>query len=85
MHMWGKSTAAIIGGCVLSISLMLNMNLLLPAVIDTRLLVGLLVSFPIWVGVMVWCYASESTKQAWIRCLSLLAVSGSLNTILMVV
>ncbi|MDP7591118.1 MAG: hypothetical protein QF552_00160 [Litorilituus sp.] len=83
--MWGKSFAAIIGGCFLSVSIMLNLNQILPVEIGIRLLVGLLISFPIWVAVMVWCYASESTKQAWLRCLGLLAVSGSINAVFMVI
>ena len=82
--MWGKSFAAIIGGCLLSISIMLNLNQILPVAIDTRLMVGLLIAFPIWVGVMIWCYASEGAKQAWLRCLGLLAVSASINAAFMV-
>jgi hypothetical protein len=84
MNMWGKSLAAIVGGCLLSVSIMLNLNQLLPAPIDTRLLVGLLVAFPIWVGVMVWCYASVNAKQAWLRCLGLLILSASINAVMMV-
>jgi len=82
--MWGKTFAALFGGGLLSISLMLNLNLLLPAAIDTRLMVGLLVAFPIWIVVMVWCYASAHAKQAWVRCLGLMAVSAGINTLLLV-
>lgn len=82
--MWGKSLAAIIGGCLLSISLMLNLNQVLGAAIDTRLLVGLLVAFPIWIAVMIWCYASESAKQAWLRCIGLFIVSAGINAAFMV-
>ena len=82
--MWGKSFAAIFGGCLLSISVMLNLNQLLPAAIDTRLVVGLLIAFPIWVGVMVLCYASENSKQAWLRCLGLLVISAGINAVMMV-
>jgi len=84
MNMWGKSFAAIIGGCLLSVSIMLNLNQLLPANIDVRLLVGLLIAFPIWVAVMVWCYAGDSTKQAWLRCLGLLTISAGVNAAMMV-
>ncbi len=83
--MWGKSFAAIIAGCFLSISIMLNLNQLLPLAIEVRLLVGLLISFPIWVAIMVWCYACASAKQAWLRCTILFLASASLNAILMVV
>ncbi len=84
MNMWGKSFAAIFGGCLLSVSIMLNLNQLLPAAIDVRLLVGLLIAFPIWVAVMVWCYASDNTKQAWLRCLGLLVISAGVNAAMMV-
>ena len=83
--MWGRTLVAIVGGCLVSISIMLNLNQLLPAAIDTRLLVGLLVAFPIWIAVMIWCYASESTKLAWLRCMSLLIISAGINAAFWVV
>lgn len=79
--MWPKSFAAILGGCLVSISIMLNLNYLLPIAVDTRLFVGLLISFPIWIATMVWCYASKGGKQAWQRCGSLLFLSGSINAV----
>ncbi len=53
MHMWGKSFAAFFGGCLLSILIMLHLNQFLPAAIDKRLLIGLLIALPIWGGVML--------------------------------
>lgn len=77
--MWSKSAIAIIGGCILSISFMLNLNFLMPLQVDTRLFIGLLFSFPMWVGIMVWCYASDSFKQAAKRCTALFIPSAMFN------
>lgn len=78
--MWGKTIAAILGGCLLSISLMLNLNYILDMQVDHQLLVGLLISFPIWVAGMVSCYAANSTLQAWRRCAIPIAISALINT-----
>lgn len=78
--MWSKTLAALIGGCLISISLMLNLNYSLPFAIDTRLLIGLLVSFPLWIGAMIWCFSSINGKQAWLRCIGLLAISLVINS-----
>lgn len=79
--MWSKSIAAILGGCLVSISLMLNINYLLPFMIDTRLLVGLLAAFPLWIATMIYCYGSDTAKQAWKRCGLILLVSVGVNSI----
>ncbi|NRA62807.1 MAG: hypothetical protein HRU25_18305 [Psychrobium sp.] len=78
--MWTKSLAAVIGGCILSISLMLNIRFLLPLEIESQLFIGLVLAFPLWVAVMVACYASRHAKQAWTRCLILLVPSALINT-----
>lgn len=79
--MWPKTFAALFGGCLISISVMLNINHLLPLDVDTRLFLGLLMAFPLWVGAMIWCYASESGWEAWRRCGGLLLVSVGFNTL----
>ncbi|PCJ27993.1 MAG: hypothetical protein COA96_02190 [SAR86 cluster bacterium] len=80
--MWFKSSAAILGGCLVSISLMLNLNYLLPLSVDAGLMLGMLIGFPMWAAVMVWCYASKGGLQAWKRCAGMLTVSMALNTVL---
>jgi hypothetical protein len=77
--MWGKTFAAIIGGCLLSITLMLNINFLLDIQIDQELLIGLLISFPLWVAAMVLCYSASSTLQAWKRCTVPFVISAAIN------
>ena len=79
--MWPKTLAAIFGGCFISISVMLNLNYILPLDVDTRLFVGLLMAFPLWVSAMIWCYASDSGWHAWRRCGGLLLVSVGFNTL----
>lgn len=79
--MWVKSIPAIFGGCLVSVSIMLNLNYLLPTAVDTRLFIGLLCAFPLWVTMMVWCYVSDGGKQAWKRCGSVLLLSVCLNAI----
>jgi predicted CDP-diglyceride synthetase/phosphatidate cytidylyltransferase len=77
--MWGKTFAAIIGGCLLSMSLMLNLNYLLNIQVDHQLLLGLLISFPLWIGGMLACYAANTTLQAWKRCAVPFVVSAVIN------
>jgi len=77
--MIAKTIAAIIGGGLVSISIMLNLNYLLPLDIDTRLFVGLLLAFPLWIATMVWCYSSTGGVQAWKRCIYLLCCSATIN------
>jgi len=81
--MWAKTSAALLGGCLVSISIMLNLNFILPFAIDTRLFVGLILAFPLWIAAMIWCYGSRSGWVAWRRCGLLLLVSGSANAVWM--
>lgn len=78
--MWPKSISAFIWGLVLSISLMLNINYLIPLPVDVSLLVGLLSAFVLWGGVMVYCFSRNTVKQASITCLKIFVVSASINT-----
>jgi hypothetical protein len=80
--MWQKTSAALIGGCLLSISLTLNLNYLLPLSVDALLVLGIALAFPIWAALMVWCYSSSGGMQAWKRCSGLMALSLTLNIVL---
>jgi len=77
--MIAKTIAGVFGGCLVSISVMLNLNYLIPVNVDTQLLIGLLVSFPIWIAAMVWAYASSGGLQAWKKYSYVLAISISIN------
>lgn len=78
--MIARTFAALIGGCLVSISIMLNLNYLLPVEIDTRLFIGLLLAFPLWIATMVWCYSAAGGIQAWKRCFYILGCSATINT-----
>lgn len=78
--MIAKSFAAIFGGCLVSISVMLNLNYLLPVDVDTRLFIGLLIAFPLWIAAMVWSYSSLGGLQAWKRHGYVLVISLSINS-----
>jgi hypothetical protein len=62
--MWPKTFIGFLFGLLLSISLVLNLNLLLPLAEDIRLLTGLVLAFPIWAGVLVWAFAHQKARLA---------------------
>lgn len=78
--MIAKTFAGVLGGCLVSISVMLNLNFILPFNVDVRLLIGLLVSFPIWIAAMVWGYGESGGLQAWKKFAYVLLVSVSVNS-----
>ena len=74
--MWSKGLAAIFGGCLLSTSMLINLNLLLPLTTEVKLLVSLLTAFALWIAIMIWCFTSRNAWQAWARCAAALMLSG---------
>lgn len=81
--MWPRSLTGFFLGLLISISLILNLNLLLPLAVDVRLFTGLLSAFLLWGGVMVYCYYGRSLRRAGLHCLLLLTASGLLNAALL--
>ena len=81
--MWSRTLAGFIIGLLLSVSLVLNLNLLLPIKEDTILLIGLLLAFPIWAGIQVWGYSFTSAKKAWIKMSLVLVPSVLVNAALL--
>ena len=79
--MWSKSFTAIFAGCLMSVSVMLNLNYLLPIATDTKLFLGLLIAFPIWVVTMLYCYAASSALKAWKYCFVPLFLSIAINAV----
>jgi len=80
--MWSRTFCGLILGLLISVSVALNLNLILPIAQDLSLLIGLLVAFPIWVGVQVWSYSFSSAKQAWIKGSMVLAPCMALSIFL---
>lgn len=81
--MWSRTLTGFVLGLLLSVSLMLNLNWLLPLATDARLLIGLLVGFVLWAGVIVYCYWCRNARRAAFGCLTVLAVSVGSNAIAM--
>lgn len=81
--MWSRTFAGLILGLLLSVSVVLNLNLLLPLKEDTMLLIGLLVAFPLWAGIQVWSYSFISAKKAWLKLSLVLIPSVLINTVLL--
>ncbi len=81
--MWSRTFAGLIIGLLLSVSLVLNLNLLLPIKEDTMLLIGLLLAFPIWAGIQVWSYSFTSAKKLWLTLSLALIPSVLINTVLL--
>ncbi|NRA62276.1 MAG: hypothetical protein HRU25_15540 [Psychrobium sp.] len=82
--MWSRTFSGFILGLFISVSIALNINLLLPVATDVALLMGLLIAFPIWVSVQVWSYCFSSSKEAWLKGLMVLVPSAVLSIILIV-
>ncbi len=81
--MWSRTFAGLILGLLISISVILNLNLTLPIKEDSMLLIGLLLAFPIWVGIQVWAYSFSQSKKAWLTLFWVLLPSALLNTLLL--
>lgn len=81
--MWSRTFAGLMIGLLLSVSLVLNLNLLLPIKEDTLLLIGLLLAFPIWAGIQVWGYSFTSSKKAWLTLSLVLIPSVLINAVLL--
>ncbi|TMN41641.1 hypothetical protein [Pseudoalteromonas sp. S2755] len=83
--MWPKTLVGFFLGLLLSISLVLNLNLLLPLSESTKLMIGLVLAFPIWAGILVWSYAFASAKAACKPMFAIFIPSLLLNTALLLI
>ncbi len=81
--MFVKTLYGLLMGLLLSISLVLNINLLVPIDEDARLLMGLLLAFPIWAATITWCYFLEPIKQILKKPLLVLVPSFICNLLLL--
>ncbi|GEK11259.1 hypothetical protein HUZ36_04080 [Pseudoalteromonas sp. McH1-7] len=81
--MWPKTLLGFFLGLLLSISLVLNLNLLLPFSEAAKLMLGLILAFPIWAGVMTWSYAFTTAGAASKRLFTILIPSILLNSALL--
>ncbi|WP_337881177.1 hypothetical protein [Rheinheimera sp.] len=63
--MWGKSTAAALFGLPLTIATIGLLALLFPGTEQRWTMSWLLLSFPLWVGLMSLVFLCQSGKSAW--------------------
>jgi hypothetical protein len=77
--LWLRTMAALLWGLVLSVSLMLNINYLLPLPTTIKLFVGLLLAFIIWAGVMTYCFSQSTAIKASLFCVKVFVVSAIIN------
>ncbi|MCJ8267995.1 MAG: hypothetical protein MJK04_01170 [Psychrosphaera sp.] len=79
--MWSRTLAGVVAGALLSASVVINCNVLLPFATDSNLMFSLLAGFVMWVVVMIVCYTSNTVWHAWQRCSVAFIVSGSINAL----
>lgn len=77
--MWPKTLLGFFVGLLLSISIVLNLNLLLPFSEASLLMLGLILAFPIWASVLLWSYSHNSVKTAYKPLLAVVLPSFALN------
>ncbi|TMO59413.1 hypothetical protein [Pseudoalteromonas aurantia] len=65
--MWHKTFAGLLSGLIVMVLVPSSISLLLPNYIGVVLALGLIFALSTWAGVMTWCYAADSSKQAWLR------------------
>lgn len=80
--LWTQSIAAFFWGLLLSISIMLNLNKVMPLATDTRLFVGLLIGFTTWAVVITFCLSRNNAWQAARSCGLWLLISVLLNIVM---
>ena len=83
--MWVKSFAGVLGGLLISISVLATFYYTLPLNADARIMLGLILGWFVWAAVMVWSYASDSGRQAWMRVGGLFLATVGLNAIIVFV
>ena len=81
--MIAKTFTAVFGSLIVSISLLLNLSFL-PIQSDVSLLVGLFLSFPLWLAAMVIGYGCSKASEAWRKYAVILCFSVIINVIFMV-
>lgn len=77
--MWLKTFIALLVGLFINASLVLNLTFILPLPIDVLLLLGYILSFILWAGVMTWFYCHETLRQALKPCVPIFLVSVAVN------
>ncbi|MEL1264798.1 hypothetical protein [Pseudoxanthomonas putridarboris] len=63
--MWGRATAGIVPGFLLSAALVGLVSWCLPGPWESTLVAGMLAFFPVWMGAIALAFAFRNGKRAW--------------------
>lgn len=80
--MWRKTLLSFFIGLMLSLSITLNINHLLPIDVDIKLLAGYILGFLLWAGLITYFFCFETIRKPLLRCLSALFISLVLNVLI---
>lgn len=73
--MWHKTFAGLISGLLFFLFVPPAFSLIFPDLTPVMMALGILIFMPGWVGIMTYCYAAHSTKQAWLRAIKFVVPS----------
>lgn len=65
--MWHKTFAGSLSGLLFLLFVPAGVSLIFPAITALMITISIVVFLPAWAGIMTYCFASHSTKQAWLR------------------
>jgi len=65
--MWHKSFAGLLSGLLFFLFVPPAFSLIFPQFTAVIMTLGILIFMPAWAGIMTYCYAAHSSKQAWFR------------------
>jgi len=74
--MWHKTFAGLISGLLFLLFIPTAFSLFFPAFIAFMIMIAIVVFIPVWAGIMTYCYAATSAKQAWLRATTFSIISG---------
>lgn len=80
--MWRKTLLSFFIGLMLSLSITLNINHLLPIDVDSKLLAGYILGFLLWAGLITYFFCFETIKKPFLQCLCVLIISLVLNVLI---
>lgn len=74
--MWHQTFAGLISGLLFLLLIPTAFSLFFPTFTAFMIMMAIVVFIPTWAGIMTYCYAATSVKQAWLRALTFSLISG---------
>jgi len=65
--MWHKTFAGLLSGLVFFLLIPITFSLIIPSSTALMVTFTIVIFLPVWAGIMTYCYAAQSAKQAWLR------------------